>query len=461
MNFTTPIFFYFFILVFLFRWLISFYDKTGVVGKISLLFFSYLFYMSWDYRFAALLFFVTASDFYLAGRIAKTGNRIFLLLSVCIDLGILAWFKYSNFFLQNIQSVLDGLFPASFVGEVVLPLGISFYIFQSLGYTISVYRQETGAEKSLLDYALFLSFFPQLVAGPIVASSILLPQLKHPGEFRLLNLKKGFYFILSGFIKKSLLADTVSVYSDQLFAAPAEYSWVAALVGVVSYSIQIYCDFSGYSDIAIGLACLLGFELPENFNMPYLARGFSEFWNRWHITLSGWLRSFLYIPLGGNRISRLVTYRNLFVTMLLGGLWHGASWNFVVWGGAHGVLLAVERLWYEKNKKPEGFYYPVVTFAIVSLLWVFFRAETFQDSLIVLQRIFFLHKGAGPGSLLVFSLVVIVVLLGHLVGSRFDKQIRIILDRPCRWYEILLLVAASLVALFFSSSARPFIYFVF
>lgn len=273
--------------------------------------------------------------------------------------------------------------------KVILPVGISFYTFQSLSYSIDVYRRRIRPERNFFHYALFLSFFPQLVAGPIISAKILLPALRNTFNWDNVPLREGVWLILLGFVKKAVIADRISVISDFAYQFPESISTFFAWLGVISYSIQIYCDFSGYTDIAIGSALLLGVRLPENFKLPYTATSFSDFWRRWHISLSAWLRDYLYVPLGGNRITGFITYRNLLLTMLLGGLWHGASWNFVIWGFLHGVLLVLERWfrdsvsfpWKEDSVFGRGirFLYQVFVILCVCLVWIFFVQRRFQD----------------------------------------------------------------------------------
>ena len=305
---------------------------------------SCFFYAAWDWRYLGLLLVISVTDYFCAIQISETNMRkrrkAWLILSLVSNLGILGWFKYFNFFIENANALLAQFGVSISHLNILLPAGISFYTFKTLSYTIDVYRKEIEPCRSWLDYATFITFFPELIAGPIVRGSVFLPQMGRsigPTKERLIV---GFSIFLQGFTKKVFIADRLATVADPIFANPGLYSSFSVWLGVVAYSIQIFCDFSGYSDMAIGVAKMIGYDLPENFNMPYLSASITEFWRRWHMTLSSWLKDYLYIPLGGNRKGRARTYINLMLTMLLGGLWHGASWNFVLWGGAHGLALA-------------------------------------------------------------------------------------------------------------------------
>ena len=362
------------------------------------------------------------------------------MLSLALNLGLLGVFKYYGFFVESARGLLDALGIAlhARVPEIVLPVGISFYTFQTLSYTIDVYRRRIEPLHSLPDFALFVSFFPQLVAGPIVRASDFLPQLERRPRWADVAVRRALVLFLVGFVKKACIADGVAPVVDRVFAHPALWTSSAVWTAVLLYAVQIYCDFSGYTDMAIACAELLGFRLEKNFDFPYVARSVTEFWRRWHISLSGWLRDYLYIPLGGNRGGRLATHRNLLLTMLLGGLWHGAAWTFVAWGGLHGVALAAHKEWRRwlgggsgggprpdlRRRLPE-LPAPVAagagwaaTFVWVCLAWIFFRAQSFADAA-VLVRSFFGVPGAAslrldPGWLV----LVAVVGAAHWLGAR-------------------------------------------
>ncbi|MFT6383721.1 MAG: D-alanyl-lipoteichoic acid acyltransferase DltB (MBOAT superfamily), partial [Bacteroidia bacterium] len=302
----------------------------------------------------------------------KWEKKLYLMLSIASNIGLLAFFKYSYFFVDTINNLFgtelqavnllaafaNGTFGASFdIHDIILPVGISFYTFQTLSYSIDVYRGKIKPCGNIFDFAFFVSFFPQLVAGPIVRASEFLPQIKRPYYLSSSGFGSAVFLIMGGLIKKVVISDYISInFVDRVFETPEMYSGFMNLMAVYGYSIQIYCDFSGYSDIAIGLAALLGFRLPINFNSPYKAQNITDFWRRWHISLSTWLRDYLYISLGGNRKSKIRTYFNLFITMLIGGLWHGAALKFIIWGALHGVALMVHKAWQKYARVDLGKY---------------------------------------------------------------------------------------------------------
>ena len=328
------------------------YPRLRFRGQnVFLLIASYYFYGSWDWRFTSLLALSTVIDFVAGKRIHTSADpavrKRFLLLSVAANLGILGFFKYYNFFADSLAALLGGMGfdPHLPILRIVLPVGISFYTFQTMSYTIDIYRRRMPATRNFIDFALYVSFFPQLVAGPIERARVLLPQIAAPRAVTRPMVLSGINLILMGYFKKVAIADTLAPLVEQMFSNPEPHSSGELLAGVYAFAFQVYGDFSGYTDIARGVARLLGFELMENFNAPYLSRSITEFWRRWHISLSTWLRDYLYIALGGSRKGEIRTYVNLFLTMLLAGLWHGAAWTFVVFGALHGVYLSVERLW--------------------------------------------------------------------------------------------------------------------
>ncbi len=311
---------------------------------------SYVFYGYWDWRFLSLLLLSTLIDYHVGRWLAQASTpkwrRVLLAISVVANLSILGTFKYFNFFAESFAQVLRAVgFDAGYTTlNIVLPVGISFYTFQTLSYTIDIYRGKLQPTRSLPDFALFVAFFPQLVAGPIERATRLLPQISAPRQITAGKVDTALFLIIWGYFKKVAIADNLAHVADAVFNNYQEYRGLDLVVGALAFTVQIYCDFSGYSDIARGVARLLGFELCINFRLPYLATSPSDFWGRWHISLSSWLRDYLYVPLGGNRHGAAKTYRNLMLTMLLGGLWHGASWNFVFWGLYHGFILVIYRL---------------------------------------------------------------------------------------------------------------------
>ncbi|GMV94407.1 MAG: O-acyltransferase [Candidatus Hydrogenedentota bacterium] len=371
---------------------------------------SYVFYGYWDWRFLGLLALSTCIDYFVAlGLDASHDQRrrkSLLLVSICANLGILGFFKYFDFFVESASTLLTsaGLNVNAPLLEIILPVGISFYTFQTLAYTIDVYRGEQKATRDLWAFALYVSYFPQLVAGPIERASRLLPQIQAPRIVTQDQLASGAQLILWGYVKKVVIADGLAPYVDTCFADYRNLSSGALVLGVYAFAFQIYGDFSGYTDIARGVSRLLGIELMENFRQPYWSRNITEFWRRWHISLSTWLRDYLYIPLGGNRQGPRRQYLNLFITMLLGGLWHGAAWTFVIWGGLHGLFLAVHKAITRGRRitaegPPSGLrdwavflVKAVGTFHLVCLTWIFFRSDTgeqAQDFLFTLSSVLF------------------------------------------------------------------------
>jgi len=386
--------------------------------KINLLGASYLFYALWNPPFILLLWLSTVVDFYMAKLISvteeKNRRRLWLAVSLVLNLGMLSYFKYGGFLLENFTFLMNSLgisFQAA-KPDIILPVGISFYTFVTLSYTIDVYRRKFAPESSFLNFALFVTYFPHLVAGPIVRPEDLIPQFKQPRKATSEQMIWGLFLVTLGLFMKVVIADGwLSEPSDLIFSLPFPVNPLDAWSAVLAFSGQIFCDFSGYSTCAIGVSLCLGFKLPENFQYPYASIGFTDFWRRWHITLSTWLRDYLYIPLGGNRVGRFRIYINLMITMLLGGLWHGASWNFVIWGGLHGLFLCIEKMvksWTRKqskaviveemvlqaaiipirSKNASNFVLALLTFVLVNITWVFFRAPNFDSAVLILLCMF-------------------------------------------------------------------------
>lgn len=396
--------------------------------KIALVLASYLFYAAWHPPFVILIWISTLVDYGAALQMAKTQDgikrRFWLVLSLCTNLGMLSFFKYGDFLLRNFVTAISyaGVEHQPPEFNLLLPVGISFYTFQTLSYSIDVYRRRINATHSLSDFALFVTFFPQLVAGPIVRASDFLPQLKSPKRVTLEAIGWGAVLITIGLFYKQVLSDAVfGPVADQVFAMEEAVSFQAAWSGVLAFTGQIFCDFAGYSIIAIGVARIFGFRLPDNFNAPYAALGFSDFWRRWHISLSTWLRDYLYISMGGNRRGSFVTHRNLLITMLLGGLWHGAAWTFVLWGAMHGVYLIIERIL--RATAPAFFASPaifnkliiaLVTILLVVLSWVPFRAESFSQSIEMFRAMWGFGDGDGAvdGMAMLSAIGGCVVLIG-------------------------------------------------
>ena len=436
------------------------------------------FYAWWDWRFTGLLIasilinYVGALQIYKAADSKSKFRRLWIVLG--LNLGILAFFKYFNFFTRSLTGLLSaiGMSTQPWVLDVILPIGISFYTFQGISYAVDVYKGNLEPEQDPLVLGLFISFFPQLIAGPIERATHLLPQFKKPRVLSLDNFSAGSVLILLGLVRKVAIGDVAAARVDAIFSNPESATSLGLLVGVCLFAIQIYCDFAGYSSMARGLARILGFDLMENFQQPYFATNITEFWRRWHISLSTWLRDYLYIPLGGNRGTQWMAYRNLMLTMLLGGLWHGASWNFVIWGALHGVALSVHKLWTGRRKVPERAAITgvgslprilaswVLTLTVVLLSWVFFRASGFSTAVDYLQGIAQLEGGIRGASLM---------LLVQLAGTLFIIDLGQYLSRNqvfvlnWHWLPRGFAYAAAVIFLLCSKPTAdvPFIYFQF
>lgn len=358
--------------------------KKRLVFSLFVIAFSLLFYYKSSGLYFLLLVLTTISDYSFAAFLYRSKHKswraFWMIMGVIPSLGLLAYFKYTNFFLFNWSLISGNNFQPL---DIFLPVGISFYTFQSVSYVLDVYWKKLKPTESILDYAFFLSFFPQLVAGPIVKAHHFIPQLKQPPKIDKQMLYSGMWLVMVGLFKKAVIADYIAQYNDLIFASPDTYNGFENLMAIYGYTLQIYLDFSGYSDMAIGFGRMLGFDLGVNFRLPYQSLNITEFWRKWHISLSTWLRDYLYIPLGGNRKGKIRTYVNLMITMLLGGLWHGASWKFVFWGALHGIGLAVHKAMSKiLNKAPDIFPTKFVswfiTFHFVIFLWIFFRASDIQ-----------------------------------------------------------------------------------
>jgi len=403
--------------------------------KIILLLASYVFYMAWNPPFVLLLWISTVVDWYAAQGLVhaqrQSARRAWMLLSVVANLGMLAYFKYGNFVLANFTSVMAGFgieyhAPAM---DIVLPVGISFYTFATMSYTLDVFLRRAAPARSFLDYALFVTFFPHLVAGPIMRPTELVPQFEEPRRATRQQIFFGLALMILGLFQKVVLADSfLSKAAERVYDRGDLPGLVDSWVGTLAFSGQIFCDFAGYSTTAIGAALCLGFAMSDNFRFPYAAIGFSDFWRRWHITLSAWLRDYLYIPLGGNRYGPARTYLALMGTMLLGGLWHGASWTFVVWGGLHGLYLSVERVLRTRYARYSPgpwalFAFGLLTYALINITWVFFRAKDFAAAWIMLSGMVGANTGAKP-LLDTYSLLSVGIIVTGIVGTHWFMRRR-------------------------------------
>ncbi len=462
------LFFFLFILVFYrFFW----YNYKAKVIFLTVM--SLFFYYKSSGLFFYLVIISSIVDF-IAGKFifstsTITKKRFYLVLSIATNLGILGYFKYTNFFLNTFNSLTSAGFD--FV-DIFLPVGVSFFTFQSMSYTIDIYKGNLEPEKKFIDFLFFVSFFPQLVAGPIVRARDFLPQIKQNVFVSKTDLGRALFLILAGLMKKAIIADYISInFVDRVFEWPSRFTGVENLLAVYGYLVQIYCDFSGYSDMAIGLALLLGFKLPMNFNAPYKAKSITEFWQRWHISLSTWLRDYLYIPLGGNRKGNTRTYANLMITMLLGGLWHGASWRFVIWGGWHGLALAIERFfnipkWISNRNRLVKIGGVIITLHVWALSMIFFRAQSYELGFEMISQIFnYFHPEVFIQFIEGYTLVFILIVIGyltHYTPEKWEMGIqKFITNLPLVGKAILITLIIWLVAQFKSTDIQPFIYFQF
>lgn len=499
MIFSSVEFFVFFAIVLLLMTFI----KSSRIKRGILLISSYYFYAYWDYRFAFLMFVLTYVNYYVGLKIESSKNlrikRKWLIGSIVFNLSVLGFFKYFNFFIDSANGLLNFFNVKLPFLEIILPIGISFITFEVMSYTIDVYRDINKSAKSFWDFALLVAFFPHLIAGPILKPKQFLPEIEHDITITWQNLNYGIQIFLLGLVRKIVIADRLAMFVDPVFKSPQDFSSITLWLAVIAYAIQIYCDFCGYTDMAIGAARCLGFYVPKNFDIPYISQNVTEFWRRWHISLSTWLRDYLYIPLGGNRKGKRRQYINLLITMLLGGLWHGASWNFVVWGGLHGTALAIHKIYVEHIRKEEkvnkstelnfknqalsnasttqmailGFVNPVyltsylysflawfVTIVFVCLTWVFFRSTDFSISSLIIQKMFYLTNSTGINWYATSLLIAIPTLMvSDYVGSQLNKDVKLQLN-TFKGLFVLFFVVFGLIFLAPQNSS-PFIYFQF
>lgn len=399
----------------------------------------------------------------------KLKRKTLMLLIVFGNLAVLAYYKYTNFFINNINTLIDQKWETV---DLILPIGISFFVFEAISYAIDLYRKQMEPARSTLDFCFYITFFPKLVAGPIIRAKDFLPQMYDRLRLSKKQAGEAIFLIMIGLIKKAIISDYISVnFVERVFESPLNYSPFETLMAVYGYALQIYCDFSGYSDMAIGLALLMGFTIPPNFNTPYKSKSVTEFWRRWHISLSSWLRDYLYISLGGNRKGKIRTYINLFITMVIGGFWHGASWTFVLWGTLHGAFLALERFLKQYVKLPNNavvrFLRIVFTFHFVAFCWIFFRAEDFTSAMTLISNIgkMTFTPEAWLSVLKGYHNVFILIAIGfvlHFLPEKFVNGVK-------KYYSLSpLFIKALILALVFwlvyataSSDTQPFIYFQF
>lgn len=461
--------------------------KTTTLRIIYVSLFSLFFYYESSGEYVLILLFAATMDFFIGRAIGRSEDEVYrkrlLITSICVNIGMLSYFKYFYFLLDLGQMLLASLGIATEPAiplearDYFIPAGISFYTFQTLSYTADIYRREITPLKRWIDYLFYLSFFPQLVAGPIVRAKDFIPQIYRRPQLLKAEYGEALTLILSGLVKKAIIGDFIGAnLVDLIFAEPTRFTGLENLFAVYGYAMQIYCDFSGYSDMAIGIALLLGFRFNINFDSPYQSGNITEFWRRWHISLSTWLRDYLYIPLGGNRKGQIRTYVNLLVTMLLGGLWHGAAVRFILWGAIHGVALALHKLYMQifdalgwRRKKPlkiQRFLGQIITFHLVCFAWIFFRADSMETALSVITQI---SDHFTPEVFLQFVVgyknVLLLLLLGYLLHFTSKKQeLRFrswLTDLPFIGQVCLFIVTVFLLIQIRSADAQPFIYFNF
>lgn len=443
--------------------------------KLSLIGFSYLFYAAWNPPFVILLWISTLIDWKAGKKIFDSKKlsqkRAYLVMSLLVNLGLLSFFKYGNFLLDNFINILSWFHivfqPAR--PDIILPIGISFYTFQSMSYTIDIYRGRMKPWKSSIDFAMYVTFFPQLVAGPIVRAKDFLPQCLSPKTGSYKQFEWGLFLLVTGLFEKVFLADTLLAHvSDSVYSKVTQTGFIDAWIGTLAFSSQIFFDFAGYSSCAIGVALCLGFVLPDNFRFPYGAVGFSDFWQRWHISLSSWLRDYLYIPLGGNRKGSVRTRINLMLTMLIGGLWHGASWRFVAWGGLHGMFLMIEQFIKKKwgylhieKQVALSFLLSGFTYILIVITWVFFRAQNFSDAFKILYQMFhFNHSQVlGQADIIIVLIVSITLFIFHFTMR--NSSFKDLINRTPVIARVLFLVMLLITLILTPGDDRAFIYFQF
>ncbi len=450
---------------------------------VVLFFASYYFYMSWNVKYVVLILITTFISYLTALLIEKTDSKkkknFYLFIAALISLGILFFFKYFNFFQENVirffRLFAIQLHPATL--NLLLPVGISFYTFQTLSYVIDVYKGSVPAERHFGKYATFIAFFPQLVAGPIERTQNLLPQIKEEHFFHYEKASYGMKLMAWGFFKKLVIADVLAPYVDAIYNNVHSHQGFSLLLATLFFTLQIYCDFSGYSDIAIGTAKLLDIDLMTNFNSPYFSASIKEFWSRWHISLSTWFRDYVYIPLGGNRKGKLRTHINLVITFLVSGLWHGASWNFIIWGGVHGLAQVVEKAFIpQKNIRKYSLAWAfrvLIVFIFCSFAWIFFRANSFRDAMYIISHLFdgissplhyirlgFYNMDIDIYALIPLILTIFVLMLYDFLSTKFNIIERIsakpVAIRYAFYFGIL-----TLIILFRASGEASFVYFQF
>lgn len=463
MSFISLQFAGFIVLLILLMYLIKDKKKQNILLLIA----SYIFYAFGDYRFLLILVAISSLMWFLGKKISTNRNRakIYLVIGVVVDLLVLGVFKYFNFFVGSFANLLGMNYTSL---KIILPLGISFYMFQSISYLADIYKNKIEAETNILNVLLYVGFFPQITMGPIVKAHYFLPQLRERQRVSSTTISNGAQIFLLGLFKKVVIADRLGVCVDSVYSAPTEYSALSIAMAVVSYSIQIYCDFSGYSDMAIGVATALGFDLGINFNLPYIAKNVSDFWRRWHISLSSWFRDYVYIPLGGNRRGNFRTYYNLFITMLLSGLWHGASWLFVIWGLSYAVLSVVHKMYVGFMKKHFGdrkplkvgvFLSVIVNYICVALLWIPFRSDSWGQVVNIFKGLFIGRSGIDYINVysVVFIILITIVEIIAIVKNKWNNPIKP-MNLTKLWPKVVIVCFVIVIIVFSYVGDTAFIY---
>ncbi|MBQ6478106.1 MAG: MBOAT family protein [Erysipelotrichaceae bacterium] len=453
MSFISPEFIVFFILFLSAGSLIQKFSNRRVF-RIFLLIADLVFYSYFDYRFSFLLLFLTVITYFCG---LKATRKPFFCLGILIPLLLLGFFKYCNFFLKTIGfSALN----------IILPLGISFYSFEAVSYICDIHKNRIDAEKNFILFASYLCFFPNIISGPIVRANDLLHQFKEDRKISMKNIETGIQIMAIGYFKKMVIADRIAVFVNDVYAAPKAFSWLSVLLAVLSYSIQIYMDFSGYSDIAIGISKCLGFDLKKNFDLPYLSGSVTEFWRRWHISLSSWFRDYVYIPLGGNRKGRLKQYLNLLIVMGLSGIWHGADWTFLLWGLVNGLLMCLEKPFLSVSERFPARLRKLFTFFLITLTWIFFRAENFVQVKEIFIALFTFQQGIFQPYLWSFTGFLMSVLYLLLIkhpknGKRLYDGYYLLQDlQTVKGLTLFFIFIGLLITLAYTAS-NPFVYFQF
>ncbi|WP_405370085.1 MBOAT family O-acyltransferase [Nonlabens sp. Asnod2-A12] len=479
----------FFPIIFILYWLVA---KHTTYRNILILTSSYIFYGWWDWRFLILILFSSVVDYILGllihNSIKPDRRKLLLIISLCTNLGLLVYFKYFNFFIESFKeaySLFGNQIEVSTL-NIILPVGISFYTFQTLSYTIDVYREKLKPTKNVLAFFSFVTFFPQLVAGPIERASHLLPQFLITHKFEYNKVKSGLLLILFGLFKKMVIADRAAILVNQVFNNPSDHYGVEVIIASVMFAFQIYCDFSGYSDIAIGASRMLGFDLMKNFDSPYFSKSITEFWRRWHISLSTWFRDYVYIPLGGSKKGSIRMYFNLFLVFLISGLWHGAAATFIVWGAFHGILIVIEKytsdfrikikqfLGLSKSNISNKLFYSFITFSLVTVGWIFFRANNMPEALQLISTIsldnYFIIFTDGLYELgldrneFIALIIAIIALCGFEIFHKRKNAVSILNQQPMvfRWIAYLSLVMMVIIyGVYGDQDTSQFIYFQF